>query len=132
MIDCDQLKHINDQFGHKAGDELIQVTARLIKKALRKVDILARYGGDEFMVLATETNANAAESLAERIRAIIADTPFLWGVTSIKTTVSIGICYFSDAKEDVDELVQYADAAMYQSKLQGRDRVSVYRLDRCN
>jgi diguanylate cyclase len=127
MIDIDHFKEMNDTFGHKTGDKVLVHISRLMQSILRKVDILGRYGGDEFVILLPETTHEGARRLTERIRQAIAQQPITAGGVSIPITLSIGLA--SNVKEpslSLDELLQRADRALYDSKLNGRDRVTFY------
>ncbi|MFN7037592.1 MAG: diguanylate cyclase [Bellilinea sp.] len=127
MIDVDHFKEMNDTFGHKTGDKVLIHITRCMQAALRKVDILGRYGGDEFVILLPETTQEGARRLTERLRQAIAQQSITAGGVSIPITLSIGLA--SNVKEpalSLDELLQRADRALYDSKLNGRDRVTFY------
>jgi len=126
MIDVDGLKHINDCYGHTACSRLIKNVADAISNNVRNTDVLARYGGDEFVVLMAHTSTEHAHMAAERIRAAIQDTSFEMKGNSISTTVSIGIASFPDSVADASEVLDKADIALYKSKQGGRDRVTYY------
>lgn len=124
MIDIDHFKRVNDAYGHQAGDAVLAGVARLVKAGLRETDIFARYGGEEFAVIATGTEKAGAMILAERLRALIAAAGIEHGANRITVTVSIGIgTWEPDMKEDFEELVRRADAALYRAKEEGRNRV---------
>lgn len=127
MIDLDHFKEMNDTFGHKTGDKVLIHITRCMQAVLRKVDILGRYGGDEFVILLPETTQEGARRLTERLRQAIAQQSITAGGVSIPITLSIGLA--SNVKEpalSLDELLQRADRALYDSKLNGRDRVTFY------
>ncbi len=127
MIDVDHFKEMNDTFGHKTGDKVLIHITRCMQAALRKVDILGRYGGDEFVILLPETTQEGARRLTERLRQAIAQQSITAGGVSIPITLSIGLA--SNVKEpalSLDELLQRADRALYDSKLNGRDQVTFY------
>jgi len=126
MIDSDNLKKVNDGHGHEAGDHLIQHVARCIRLELRSTDIVARYGGDEFMCLLPETNAQGAGVVAERIRKRIAETPVASGSASIPTSVSVGVAVYPEHGDRFNAIARSADRALYVSKAQGRNRVTVF------
>ena len=120
LIDVDRLKEINDRGGHLAGDRALRRVAEAIARTARKTDIPARFGGDEFALLAPQTTAEDALRLAERIRARVQD-----GATS-ELSVSIGLADLCHAPSlDPEELYRAADRALYLSKSSGRNRVSM-------
>ena len=123
MIDSDNLKQVNDGYGHKAGDGLLKLLVKNIQAQLRYTDILARYGGDEFVVLLPETPASGALDVAERIRRAVANAPLEADGKLIKTSVSVGLATYPADGLSLDALVANADMAMYQAKTEGRDRV---------
>ncbi len=125
MIDSDSLKQINDKHGHDMGDELIRLTERCVQGELRKADLAARYGGDEFVVLLPDTPSTSAVQVAERIRLRIAATPFQHKGEQIVLSVSMGVASFPTHGKDFDAVFERADSAMYQSKNAGKNRVSI-------
>lgn len=130
MVDSDNLKKVNDTHGHKTGDRLIKHVAQCIRNDLRATDIVARYGGDEFLCLLPEAGAQAAVMVAERIRNRIAGTALEAGTeaapTAVPTSVSIGVATYPEHSNDFDKLARNADQALYVSKAQGRNRVTVF------
>ena len=125
MIDADGLKVINDEHGHKAGDKFITTISTTIKGCLRDSDSLARHGGDEFIVLLPETNRKQAEETGERIRKAVENTSFDMHGNLINATVSIGLTCFSENTDSIDVVLAKADKALYKSKHEGRNKVSV-------
>ena len=123
MIDSDNLKAVNDNHGHQAGNEMLRQLTRLVQAELRYTDVLARYGGDEFIVLLPETPAKGALDVAERIRDAIANSPVDLGGKRVECTVSIGLATHPKDGNSLDALVARADRAMYQAKQGGRNRV---------
>ncbi len=123
VIDCDNLKQVNDDNGHKAGDDLLISLVKGIQGQLRHTDVLARQGGDEFVVLLPETPAAGALDVAERIRAAIGSATLTLDGKLIKTTVSIGIASYPQDGSSLDKLQAHADHNMYQAKTGGRNRV---------
>ncbi len=121
MVDIDHFKRINDEFGHLLGDEVLKQISRLCSQHLRKPDVLCRFGGEEFAVLLPETGGEAALSVAEKLRHIVAGYPFP-GIPR-PVTLSAGVAEFPRNGRTRDDLVQAADAALYVSKQGGRDRV---------
>jgi diguanylate cyclase (GGDEF)-like protein len=126
MIDSDNLKKVNDHHGHDAGDRLIKLIVASVRRDLRATDIVARYGGDEFICLLTETPSEAAAGAAERIRQHIAETPLVSGPDSIPTTVSIGVAAYPEHGPSYEAISKNADRALYSSKTLGRNRVTVF------
>jgi len=124
MLDADNLKQVNDQYGHGTGDKLIVTLARTIQESLRSTDVLARYGGDEFIVMLPETNASRTIEVAERIRSAVENTSFNADGDRVSSTLSIGISCFPDDCGDSDEIINRADQALYESKRKGRNTVS--------
>jgi diguanylate cyclase (GGDEF)-like protein len=128
MVDSDHLKQMNDSHGHAAGDRLIKHIVTSIRSALRTTDIVARYGGDEFVCLLPETGAAGAAIVAERLRHHLERTPVDVGSTSVPSTVSIGIASFPAHGATLEALAKNADRALYASKERGRNRVTVFSL----
>jgi diguanylate cyclase (GGDEF)-like protein len=126
MIDIDELKHINDRHGHAAGSRLIQVVSNSLKNCVRSSDVLARFGGDEFVVMLNHAGNGSARLTAERIRAAIADTSFDVNGQQVSTTASIGIASFPDDVSDAGSVLDKADIALYKSKKTGRNKVTFY------
>ncbi len=124
MVDVDELKEVNDHYGHKAGSRTIQTVSSTIRNSVRASDILARYGGDEFVILLTHTRTEQARLVAERIRAAIANMSFDVDGNRITATASIGIACFPECVQDPAEVLDKADQALYRSKQDGRNKVS--------
>jgi diguanylate cyclase (GGDEF)-like protein len=129
-IDIDHFKSVNDRVGHQGGDEVLREVAGRIKDELRLSDALARFGGEEFVVLLIDAEPGSAAMVAQRIRASIADKPFLLsGAEQLTVSVSIGVATLDDFERDhaiegvAHELVAHADAALYRAKESGRNRV---------
>jgi diguanylate cyclase (GGDEF)-like protein len=123
-MDVDHFKFFNDNNGHQAGDEVLQTIGQLMGSVVRESDIVARWGGEEFIVIAAETDENQACELAERIRDKVANHAFAHakkqplGLVSL----SIGVATFTDTTEDAQALVKLADDAVYFAKDHGRNR----------
>lgn len=122
-IDSDNLKGINDDYGHKAGDQLLIALAKTIQSELRSTDILARQGGDEFAVLLPETPSDGAHDFAERIRNAVENMPLVADGKLIRTTVSIGVASCPSEGRSLDALLAQADYRMYEAKSGGRNRI---------
>jgi diguanylate cyclase (GGDEF)-like protein len=123
MIDIDHFKNINDQYGHLVGDVILKQVAQIIKKNVRELDLVGRYGGEEFGVLLIETDDSGALYVAERIRAAVAEKEFKAYDESLRVTLSIGCSTLSDKARDVASLIETADAALYKAKHEGRNKV---------
>ncbi|MCF8085749.1 MAG: diguanylate cyclase, partial [Desulfohalobiaceae bacterium] len=119
MLDIDHFKRINDSHGHNTGDAILKELVHVVRNNLREVDILTRWGGEEFLVLAPDTNKLAAATLAERLRREVKGHDFPEGV---EVTISLGIAQYS-RNEPVEELISRADERMYLAKQSGRNRV---------
>jgi diguanylate cyclase (GGDEF)-like protein len=122
MIDIDHFKLINDQHGHLVGDDVIRAISGRLRRTVRESDLVGRYGGEEFSLI-TEADTDTAE-LAERLRNAVAATPVATGRGPMPATVSVGIAHLRTADPDLDTLLARADAALYQAKRQGRNRVA--------
>jgi diguanylate cyclase (GGDEF)-like protein len=122
MLDVDHFKAYNDAFGHPAGDGVLRGIARLLRDEARAHDVLARYGGEEFAALLPATDATAAQSFAERLRAAIEAAD--WPLRPI--TASFGVATLDPVAPDPSALVRMADAALYRSKRLGRNRVTPF------
>ena len=126
MVDLDRFKHINDTYGHMAGDAVLQEAARRLRAATRQYDAPGRYGGEEFLVVLPGCAAREARAQAERIREAFAGEPFDAGGTLLAVTCSIGVSSRDVcASEDAEALVREADAALYAAKNQGRNSVEI-------
>jgi two-component system cell cycle response regulator len=119
MLDIDRFKHVNDVYGHQAGDVVLQEIARLAEQHIRKIDIFARYGGEEFCILMPETDISGAVNLAEKLRQIIEGYEF---PQAKHITASLGVSEYSRG-EDVYDFIKRADDALYNAKKKGRNRV---------
>jgi diguanylate cyclase (GGDEF)-like protein len=122
MIDADYFKAINDRFGHAAGDEALRHLAQILQAQMRDIDRVARFGGEEFIVLLPGTSATEALSAAERLRDALMRRPWAWQGESLRLTVSTGVAAWRGPNDEVDLLLKRADAAMYRAKSLGRDR----------
>jgi len=129
MIDLDNLKAVNDSYGHEAGNRLLRHTANALRAELRYTDVPARYGGDEFIVLLPETPSKGALEVAERIRKAVADRPLDMDAGKIASSVSIGVACFPDDGRTLDALATRADRALYEAKQKGRNCIFKYRAD---
>ncbi|MDP2133919.1 MAG: GGDEF domain-containing protein [Sulfuritalea sp.] len=123
LIDCDNLKQVNDSVGHKGGDALLVSLVQCIQSELRKPDVLARHGGDEFVVLLPETAASGALDTAEKIRHAVAENSLVLDGKLLATTVSIGVASYPEQGPTLDRMLAHADRNMYRAKSAGRNRV---------
>jgi diguanylate cyclase (GGDEF)-like protein len=128
MADIDQFKRLNDEFGHVLGDEVLRQVSSLFHQQLRKIDVVCRYGGEEFALLLTQTNAPHAMNIAEKLRKMVA----AWQFPGVPRTVTIsaGAAAFPDHGTTRDDLVKAADAALYAAKQAGRNKVCLATLVR--
>jgi diguanylate cyclase (GGDEF)-like protein len=123
MVDVDHFKKFNDTHGHLAGDEALKAVAEVLQEGTREVDYVARFGGEEFLVVLSNTDATGALRAAERIRARLAKRSLAVGKRSVKLTVSAGVAEFPIDGDSPEALIVSADAALYAAKRLGRDRV---------
>ena len=124
LIDIDRFKGINDTRGHLKGDEAIRSVAQILKERVRESDLLARWGGEEFILLAHNCRLPHAQELAETLREAIATSPVLSPDDGLRVTVSCGVAECSD-EDDAESLVGRADRALYRAKEEGRNRVAI-------
>ena len=125
MIDIDFFKNINDTYGHAAGDIVLEEVAKIIKSCTRNADTAARYGGEEFVVMLNNTSASAAMAVAERIRRSIEEKSIVYDGKKINVTISIGVSSYNFDLESAKAIVDRADKALYESKQNGRNRVTL-------
>ncbi len=125
MIDLDDFKSINDNYGHPAGDFVLVEMTKLIKSQIRSIDFIARWGGEEFILVLPETPINAGFNLSDRIRAIIAEHEFKFKKKIMKTTISGGIASYPEDGYSEDILIKKADEKLLQSKKKGKNRITV-------
>ena len=121
MVDIDQFKRLNDEFGHLLGDEVLRQVSSIFHQQVRKIDVVCRYGGEEFAILLSQTNPQHALAVAEKLRRLVESWQFP-GVPR-PVTISAGVATFPDHGTSRDELVKSADAGLYAAKQGGRNRV---------
>jgi diguanylate cyclase (GGDEF)-like protein len=127
VTDIDFFKKVNDTHGHDVGDLVIKGLGDILKRQKRNTDVVARFGGEEFVVLCEETDERGAMLLAERIREELAKTTFHpQGGVTLNVTCSIGIATFPEAGREWDALFKAADEALYISKRSGRNRSTAF------
>lgn len=125
MCDIDHFKRINDNYGHAAGDVVIRQVAQAVKKNLRETDVAGRYGGEEFAVLLVDTSADQALYFAERLRKTVEALSVEFNQQLLKATVSVGIAEYNPQMLEHRQWIEAADKALYTSKAEGRNRVTV-------
>jgi diguanylate cyclase (GGDEF)-like protein len=122
ILDVDHFKEVNDRLGHLAGDSILRQLALKIRDALRVEDVFARYGGEEFAIIARGIDRQGALAFAERVRNLVALTPFLFETTPVPITVSIGVATLHECRDaSVDQLITLADSRLYVAKASGRN-----------
>jgi diguanylate cyclase (GGDEF)-like protein len=122
MLDIDHFKQYNDTFGHPAGDEVLRLVGATLREHLRTHDVVARFGGEEFIILLPATGSDEALHVAERLRESLAECDWPHG----KVTASLGVSMLNSTTPTAADLVDQADRALYQSKEQGRNRVTLF------
>lgn len=129
ILDVDHFKKFNDTYGHKCGDVVLQSLANILVENTRRGDIVCRYGGEEFVILMPDAEADSARERTEFLRKRFEETVLEYGGDRVKCTFSAGIASFPAHADSGETLLNLADRAMYQSKVDGRNRVSVYSPD---
>ena len=127
IIDIDNFKPYNDTHGHLAGDKVLIALAKLLKENTRKSDIIARYGGDEFIIILPELELNKAKSLAEKLcdKMHQSDELKKLDLKSVELSISIGIASYPESSKTIDKLLKKADSALYAAKKSGKNTVSI-------
>ena len=125
MVDVDHFKKINDTYGHDAGDYILVKVSELIRKNTRKINIIGRYGGDEFSIIAPISDVESSKRLGDRLRQFVEQTKFHYQGKIIRVTLSIGVAGWDKTIIDGRGLIVKADKALYKSKRAGRNTVSV-------
>ncbi len=123
MLDLDYFKKVNDTYGHDVGDTILKSLAKVLQQNVRASDMVIRYGGEEFMVILQDTSRQAADAVAEKIRASVEAMKLQVAGTVLQKTISIGIADYPEDGETMWQVIKYADVALYQAKEQGRNRV---------
>lgn len=126
MIDIDYFKDFNDRYGHIVGDAILRELSRTIQENIREIDLIGRYGGEEFSIILSETDKDAASFAAERIRKAIEEKSIKVYDEELKITVSIGVSTYPQDGKDMARLIDRADSALYKAKQSGRNKVCLY------
>ncbi|MDP2882347.1 MAG: diguanylate cyclase [Azonexus sp.] len=123
MLDLDYFKMVNDTYGHDAGDAVLKALSSLLKQSVRASDLVIRYGGEEFLIILVDSEGQAADNVAEKIRLAVESLKVQIAGITLQKTISIGIADFPTDSETFWQAVKFADVAMYQAKERGRNRV---------
>ena len=121
MCDIDKFKDINDKYGHNAGDNILKLISKVMKNSIRKSDFIARWGGEEFVFIISNTDINLVRTIADKLRKSVEDTDFR---APNNVTASFGLALFEE-NDNEESLIGRADKALYQAKKNGRNRVEV-------
>ena len=124
FVDLDHFKVVNDRMGHDAGDAILMETGVRMKGMLRSQDTVARWGGEEFLILLPETDRGQGVVVAEKIRGRLAEAPFYAGGEAVEVTASFGVAQY-EAGGEVAQLLKSADEALFVAKNKGRNRIEV-------
>jgi diguanylate cyclase (GGDEF)-like protein len=125
MVDIDNLKTINDTFGHKAGDKVIMETSRRIKESIRQIDTAARYGGDEFAIILPNTSLTDATVVAERMVNVVSGSPIVWRKDEIPISISVGLGQYGPDSTP-DDITSKSDKALYAAKQAGKNTFKIF------
>lgn len=123
MLDLDYFKMVNDNHGHDAGDAVLKALSKVLTQSVRASDLVIRYGGEEFLIILQDTEAETADAVSEKIRAAVEAMKVQVGGATLQKTISIGISDFPKDSETFWQAVKYADVALYRAKEEGRNRV---------
>ena len=126
VLDLDKFKRINDSHGHLYGDYVLQTVASIIKNSVRTIDVVGRYGGEEFAILLINTDKEMALAVSKRIVESIADYAYSKDGTEVKMTISAGMSEFPTDADQIRDLIAKADKAMYAAKAKGGNLVTVF------
>ena len=127
MIDIDHFKSVNDTYGHQAGDEVLKKIVAVLLKTLREVDLIGRYGGEEFLIIIS-ADKKIALRVCERIRKAVQELKIDWDSQEVWVTVSLGVVSYNDGAATADEMIAMSDLALYEAKNSGRNRVIEYKM----
>jgi len=124
LIDVDHFKRVNDRYGHETGDTVLRQVAKVMQAGLREIDVLARWGGEEFLIMLPGSSLERSAEISKRLRDAIAAQRFEAGAEAISVTISVGVAILGN-KEDMNAAIGRADKALYSSKASGRNRVTI-------
>ena len=125
MVDVDNLKKINDLYGHRAGDKAIREISKRIKECIRQIDTAARYGGDEFAVILLNTSLEGASVVARRMVEAVANSPTNWNKEQVRLSISVGLSQY-DADKNPEDITSRSDQALYAAKQAGKNTVRIF------
>ena len=120
IVDIDHFKRVNDEFGHNAGDKALKIIAQMLTNSVRQSDFVFRLGGEEFVLLLTNTDADKANDMVEKLRRAVSESSFHFKGKRVSMTMSAGITETRE-NDDVESIYERADAALYKAKHSGRD-----------
>jgi two-component system cell cycle response regulator len=127
MLDIDHFKRVNDRWGHDIGDAVLRETSARVRKAVREIDVVTRYGGEEFLLVLPSTNFSGALAVADRVWRAVGTDPYQLPVGEERVSISVGVAVFPSRDiKSKDQLIKAADKALYQAKHEGRDRICVF------
>jgi two-component system, cell cycle response regulator len=127
MVDVDHFKEVNDKHGHLFGDHVLHELGKVFQESVREIDIVARYGGEEFVIILPQTHFSGSLTVADRVWRSVGAHEFRQEKTGVRITVSIGISFFPNKNvASVEQLVAFADQALYQAKREGRNRICLH------
>jgi diguanylate cyclase (GGDEF)-like protein len=127
MLDIDHFKRVNDRFGHDIGDAVLRETSARVRRAVREIDVVTRYGGEEFLLVLPSTNFSGALAVADRVWRTVGGDPYQLPVGEEHVSISVGVAVFPSRDiKSKDQLIKAADKALYQAKHEGRDRICVF------
>ena len=129
--DLDNFKNVNDTYGHDVGDAILRQVAQILKKHIRESDVVARWGGEEFIFMLTGSTLKNAVKVLNRIRQAIEEHQFVHETIRINQIVSFGISYICDSEYNIEKMIKMADENLYEAKQQGRNKV-IYKTIRSN
>jgi diguanylate cyclase (GGDEF)-like protein len=131
MVDVDNLKKINDAYGHRAGDKVIRDISKRIKECIRQIDTAARYGGDEFAVILLNSSLSDAAIVAQRMVDAVAKSPTTWNKEQIPLSISVGLGRY-DPDTTPEDITSRSDQALYLAKQAGKNTVKIFKSDENN